>query len=274
MMNTNKQETMKMEDIIFAHRNKDYGAYAIRATYGSTVLKSVFLSSSLFLILLYGAYKLTQIAPTPPTKSSDTPLIVSDTVTYEVHPDDEIKPKEDKGDKKVETVTTKDNAIGQLIKDSATDKKVIIDSAFVAKIDAPEVKVGGTGLGGGSNNGSSDSNIGGNGENTSNEPLLAPSEMPEFPGGNDKVLGFLLKNTIYPSYAVESRIQQKFSVRFVVNENGVVINPEILNANVDKTLADEAKRVIKLMPKWKPGKNNNHNVKVYFTVPFQFKLAN
>jgi periplasmic protein TonB len=269
-MNTNANEP-KMIDIVFAQRNKDYGAYAIRTTYGSTVIKSVFLSSSLFLILLYGAYKLTQIEPMPPMKSFDTPPIVPDTITYDVHPDDDIKPKEDKGDKKIETVNAKDNAIGQLIKDSITDKKVIIDSAFITKIDAPEVKTGGTGIGS-ATSGSASSTFG-DGERASNEPTLAPSEMPEFPGGNDKVLNFLKKNTTYPSYAVEYRIEQKFSVRFVVDENGAVVNPEILNANVDKTLAEEAKRVIKLMPRWKPGKNNNHNVKVYFTVPFQFKLA-
>jgi periplasmic protein TonB len=275
MMNTNNKE-QGMIDIVFAQRNKDYGAYAIRQTYGNTVTKSMIITTSIFLLLIGMAYQFTkkEIGPSQKEKSNET-IIPNDSLKIiEVDLSKDLEKKE-----KVEPPKV-DPPKGERPKDIAPIiKETTVDS--IDKKDDPEKPITIGDPNGKPDGEPSDLEVkpkekegfGGIGVNDAG-PVLAPEEMPEFPGGLDKVLPFLKKNTIYPQYAIESRIQQKFSVRFVVDENGYVTAPEILNAGVDPILATEAKRVINLMPRWRPGKSNNKNVKVYFTVPFQFKISN
>jgi periplasmic protein TonB len=276
-MTKNTNETMKMEDIIFAQRNKDYGAYAIRSTYGNTVAKSMLLTSALFLGLIFAAYKLTKqevaikeiISTILPDNTIekiveiDLSKKVEATKTTKV---ETLKSDPPKGEKLAGDPTIiKDNAKDSLDKKNDPNKSVTIGDPKgnpEATLPIPETPSKGNAEGG-------------TGEiESKGKPFIYVENMPEFPGGNDKVLSFLKKNTIYPQMAIEERIEQKFSVRFTVDENGYVINPEILEKNIDAHLAAEAKRVINKMPRWKAGKTNDQAVKVYFTVPFQFKLAN
>jgi periplasmic protein TonB len=276
MMTKNTNETMKMEDIIFAQRNKDYGAYALRSTYGNTVAKSMLLTSLLFLGLIFAAYKLTKqevaikelISTILPTNTIekiveiDLSKKIEETKAAKVEP---LKSDPPKGEKLAGDPTViKDNAKDSLDKKNDPDKPVAMgdpkgNPEVTLPIPEPLPKGKPEGSGG---------EIEGKGK-----PFIYVENMPEFPGGNDKVLSFLKKNTVYPQAAIDERTEQKFSVRFTVDENGNVINPEILDKNIDANLATEAKRVINKMPRWKAGKTNEQAVKVYFTVPFQFQLS-
>ena len=96
-------------------------------------------------------------------------------------------------------------------------------------------------------------------------------EMPEFPGGMAECLKFLGKNIKYPTISQENGVQGKVIVQFVVNRDGSIVDPVVVRS-VDPYLDKEALRVIKMMPKWKPGKQRNKPVRVKYTVPVTFKL--
>ena len=96
-------------------------------------------------------------------------------------------------------------------------------------------------------------------------------EMPEFPGGMAECLKFLAKNIKYPTIAQENGVQGRVIVQFVVNQDGSIVDPVVVRS-VDPYLDKEALRVIKMMPKWKPGKQRGKAVRVKYTVPVTFKL--
>ncbi len=108
-------------------------------------------------------------------------------------------------------------------------------------------------------------------EEVQETPFVAVEQMPQFPGGEAAMQEFLAKNIKYPAIAAENGIEGVVVVRFVVSKTGDIQDVEVL-APVDRALDDEAKRVIKSMPKWIPGKQNGNNVAVYFTAPIRFKL--
>ncbi|PIE86400.1 MAG: energy transducer TonB [Bacteroidia bacterium] len=96
-------------------------------------------------------------------------------------------------------------------------------------------------------------------------------EMPEFPGGERALRTFIAKNVQYPTIARENDIKGKVYVRFVVTEKGTVDKVTVARG-VDPLLDAEAIRVVKKLPKWKPGKQRGKNVKVWYTVPINFQL--
>ena len=95
--------------------------------------------------------------------------------------------------------------------------------------------------------------------------------MPEFPGGMGECLKFLMKNAKYPTISQENGVQGKVSVKFVIEKDGSVADPVVVRG-VDPYLDKEALRVVKTMPKWKPGKQRGKPVRVSYTVPVIFKL--
>ena len=77
--------------------------------------------------------------------------------------------------------------------------------------------------------------------------------MPDFPRGQKELLSFFLSRNIkYPTKAIESKIQGRVIVQFVVNKDGSISNAKIVRS-VDPDLDKEALRVINSMPQWKPG---------------------
>lgn len=96
-------------------------------------------------------------------------------------------------------------------------------------------------------------------------------EMPKFPGGELALRKFIAQNTEYPAMARENNIQGKVYVRFMVAEDGSVSRVTVVRS-VHPLLDKEAMRVVSLLPKWKPGKQRNKPVKVWYTVPINFQL--
>ncbi|NDW13408.1 energy transducer TonB [Bacteroides sp. 214] len=96
-------------------------------------------------------------------------------------------------------------------------------------------------------------------------------QSPEFPGGMSALMSFLSKNIKYPSIAAENGTQGTVTIQFVVNRDGSVVDPVVLRG-VDPYLDKEAMRVIKTMPKWKPGMQRGKAVRVKYTVPVRFRL--
>ena len=96
-------------------------------------------------------------------------------------------------------------------------------------------------------------------------------DMPEFPGGSQKLLEYLKENTHYPEIAEKNGVQGRVVVTFVVEKDGSITEAKIVKS-VDQSLDEEAFRVVKSMPKWKPGMCNGEPTRVKYTVPITFRL--
>lgn len=96
-------------------------------------------------------------------------------------------------------------------------------------------------------------------------------EMPDFPGGMAKLAEYLAKNIKYPQMARESGIQGRVFVNFVVEPDGSVSNVNVMRS-LGGGCDEEAMRVVKSMPKWKPGKQRGKAVRVSYILPVNFKL--
>lgn len=91
-----------------------------------------------------------------------------------------------------------------------------------------------------------------NGKNTSVYQLQSLDSEPEYPGGVNGLMSFLAQNLVYPESAMESSIQGKVVVKFVVTRDGNVANIEVVRS-VDPALDAEATRVISLLKGFTPG---------------------
>ena len=96
-------------------------------------------------------------------------------------------------------------------------------------------------------------------------------EMPEFPGGVDAMMEYLQKELRYPESAKEKGIQGRVTVQFIIDKEGNVTNSKVTRS-VDKDMDTEAIRLVKAMPKWKPGMQKGKAVAVKYTVPVVFRL--
>ncbi len=103
------------------------------------------------------------------------------------------------------------------------------------------------------------------------EIILLPEIMPEFPGGEQALLNYLANNVKYPVIAQENGIQGRVYVSFVVDESGNIFDVNIVRG-VDSSIDNEALRVVRGMPKWKPGRQGGKAVKVRYFVPVKFEL--
>ncbi|MBR2194116.1 MAG: M56 family metallopeptidase [Salinivirgaceae bacterium] len=104
------------------------------------------------------------------------------------------------------------------------------------------------------------------------EIFIIVEDMPEFPGGEEELRKFIAENVEYPEDAKAQKQEGKVFVKFVIDKEGNVRDAEIVNGTRFESLNNEALRVIKSMPQWKPGKQRGQNVNVSFVVPINFQL--
>lgn len=107
----------------------------------------------------------------------------------------------------------------------------------------------------------------------SDDPLqiLIVEELPEFPGGMTEFMKWLTKNLRYPAEAAKQKIQGKVLVSFIVNKDGTISDIKQEN-QVNPLLDREAIRVIRMMPKWKPGKDKGKVCRTMIVVPVVFAI--
>ena len=108
-------------------------------------------------------------------------------------------------------------------------------------------------------------------EEDDEEFFMVVENMPEFPGGDLGLMKYIQKNVKYPAIAKEYNITGKVYVSFIVDKKGSVTNVKIVRG-VDRNLDAEAMRVVKSLPKYKPGKQRGKSVRVMFTIPINFTL--
>ncbi len=108
-------------------------------------------------------------------------------------------------------------------------------------------------------------------EEVEEEVFLVVEDDPEFPGGLSALSQYLASNIKYPQLAKENNITGKVFVSFVVEKDGSVGQVKILR-DIGGGCGAEAVRVVKAMPKWKPGKQRGKPVRTQFNLPVDFSL--
>lgn len=96
-------------------------------------------------------------------------------------------------------------------------------------------------------------------------------KIPEFPGGWSAFMQWLTKNLKYPESARKNKVQGTVVVSFIVNKDGSIASTKV-STSADPVLDAEALRVMKMMPKWKPGMDRNKVCRTMIAVPVVFKL--
>ena len=102
-------------------------------------------------------------------------------------------------------------------------------------------------------------------------PVRVPTKRAEFPGGMAELQKFLRENVQYPPEARTAGWQGTVMTEFVVEKDGRISNVKVL-MGVTESLDNEAVRVIKSLPKWKPAENNGATCRSYFSIPITFTL--
>jgi TonB family protein len=107
---------------------------------------------------------------------------------------------------------------------------------------------------------------------TDNDAFNVVEQMPQFPGGEIELMKFLSENVKYPEAALKAGTQGRVVAQFIVEADGSITNVKVLK-NVSDEIDAEAVRVIKAMPKWKPGMQKGQPVRVKYTIPVTFRLS-
>jgi hypothetical protein len=106
---------------------------------------------------------------------------------------------------------------------------------------------------------------------TKEETLTVVDVMPQYPGGDHELLKFIAQSIKYPTDAQEAGVQGRVICSFVVDKKGNIVEPKIIRG-IDPSLDAEALRVIGMMPRWTPGRQDGKVVRVLYTVPITFRL--
>ena len=98
-----------------------------------------------------------------------------------------------------------------------------------------------------------------------------PDKQPVFPGGDEARSKFFAENIKYPAEAMKNKVTGKVFVSFNVAKNGAVTDVKLVKG-IGSGCDEEAVRVVKLMPKWKPGEYKGKPVETNFVMPIKFAL--
>lgn len=261
-VNSNRNE------LVFADKNKTYGAYQLRTKYGRTLLISGLIGTGMLVLAIVIPMLMTAITrekkekvlsneqimidqnledmkkelpppppppppPTEPPKIETAKFVETEIVDEEVK--EEIKTQEELTDTKVGQTDQKGDDEGEIV--------------------IPEDKGSGSGPV----------------EEVKQEPFTIVEEMPSFQGGEVAMMKWIQSHVQYPQYEKEADISGKVFVRFVVQPDGTVANVQVVRG-VSKGLDKEAIRVVSAMPKWNAGKQGGRSVPVYFSLPINFVL--
>ena len=106
------------------------------------------------------------------------------------------------------------------------------------------------------------------------QPFLIAETMPSFQGGDlNTFRTWVQQNVKFPQIALENGIQGRVVLSFVIEKDGRLTNIQVLQTP-DRSLSEEAIRVLNKSPKWSPGKQRNQVVRVKYTLPVDFRVQN
>ncbi|WP_316736694.1 energy transducer TonB [Pedobacter aquatilis] len=264
-------------DLVFSGRNKNYGAYALRAQSSSILTKSLFAAGGVFILL----------SVSPLIYNKLKPAEVVETGTVVNLPDDKIfkieQPKPEKKEElkkeepakvksinmpsKIEVVNdaiakpaptiddTKDAVISNITQDGDINPNIVLP----AKVDE--------------GNGNGNKAEGETPDGNAITDVSGVDEYPEFEGGMKAWAKYIQRNLRYPYQAQEAGTQGKVFISFVVEKDGSISNVNLIRG-IGFGCDEEALKVIKKSPAWKPGKNRGNAVRVRYNLPITFTINN
>lgn len=270
IMKKNKILQSDYLDILFDGRNKSYGGYALRKSQDKRYARSM----AVMLALCISIITYSVVGKVPAEVKGNPKMVETIIRDIELPPMKEIKPevKEVKppAQKKTEVKTVKNTP--PVIK---KDNEVKEDEKPPEQSELKNAVVGNKNIEGDSTD--SDVSIVGTGDGevlgTDTKEVEIPKYVAQMPETNYDLMAYLNRHINYPTTAKESGIDGRVLVQFVVNEDGSISNATTVGRKVfGGGLEEEAIRVVSAMPKWKPGRQNGKAVKVYFTLPINFRL--
>ncbi len=259
-----------MDDIVFKGRNQSYGAYILRRIYDKNMSKAILIGSLLFLLMIGMPMIMKAVKGLIPQKDE---LVLKEVILTEPPPidpnkpppppppkiepppiKDQIKfvPPKVKKDEEVKDEEPPPPTIEEIKdKDIATEtKKGEEGGVDQSLVEAPPPVVE---------------------EKKEEEVFKYVEQMPEFPDGQAAMYKYIKDHLKYPAIARENDIQGTVVVQFIVTKEGD-ITKVVIARGIGGGCDEEAARVVKSMPNWKPGKHNGRAVPVNFTLPIKFKL--
>jgi len=248
------------DEIVFEHRNKEYGAYTLRKKYNRNVIIALLIGIVIMASAIITPYlnakaaenrqKRTErevaiemenldqpnetVAPPPPPPPPPQDVVQQAKYVPPVVVDS-VKPEE------AQQLMTADEAQVEI-----QNEDVNIEIVEEVKEEVQE-------------------------EEPEPEPFVVVEEMPMFPGGDAALLTYIAEHTNYPEVAKENNIQGRVIVRFCVTSKGTINQVSVLKG-VDPELDKEAIRVVESLPGFKPGKQGGKPVPVWYMVPITFTL--
>lgn len=260
------------DDILFANRNQAYGAYALRQAYRHTLSRALVLGTLLFV----GALQLPAVYSwVKPDKQTYMKEITLERVEQEKLPDEKIvvPPKQEVAP----AVATVKNVMPDVVADAPDEDPPVatVDELETATsgqstqegtgeaelILAPEAATGPTVI-------EKALEVDEPKEET---PFIVVEQNPDFPGGQAGLREYLQRNLHYPAAASRASLMGKVYVSFVVNTDGSLTDIQLLKG-IGYGCDEEALRVLKAMPRWKPGRQSGRAVRVKFSLPITFTL--
>ncbi|WP_261990433.1 energy transducer TonB [Hymenobacter sp. BT188] len=274
MMDNAQLARASFDDIVFEGRNKAYGAFVLRRLYSKHLTRALLIGIAIFAVLvsfpiiarmfensrevedaknlkvneLMEAPPLDKAVPPPPpppppeappppppklsTIKFTPPVIKKD---EEVVKEEEIPDQEELKDKVVATETVKGNT-------DEVDLSGLDGEGDAAVAEVVDTKV-----------------------------YTYVEQMPQFPGGNDAIVGAIQKAIKYPALALRNQVEGKVFVNFTVNPQGEVTDVKITKG-IGAGCDEETVRAVKTLPRFAPGKQNGRAVSVSFTVPVTFAI--
>ena len=269
-------------DIVFDGKNKEYGAYQLRATSVKRHTKAL-LSVVIVLALILTAIIL---VITGVFKSADEDINAKNEQEEVIMAPEDIPEEEEQmeiPEQKPEEVQAEEEVAAT---QAVTEVKIVetVDKDREIK-DQEQVLENTAQLGADDHKGVEDVNRDRVVKEVVEEkPVEKPKEegplsvamveqKPSFPGGESAMYKWLQDNIIYPAAASEEGVQGKVTVQFIVEKDGSITHVQVVRGK-HPALDAEAARVIRKMPRWTPGRNNGQPVRVTYHLPVQFKLAN
>jgi len=263
MMDVNKILSADLLDIIFDGRNKEYGAYELRRSYNKRLLIALVAMAALSALIFISALVADQVKdkkadlvnvddvqlsevknneppppppPPPPPKPPEPPKVeIAKFTPPKIVKDEEVK--EDEKPPEIEKI--EEAKIGIINQEGSKDEGVVmppVESKGVAEVVAPKVV-----------------------EEDYDKVFTKVENPAEFPGGQSEWTRYLQKNLRYPDGAIDNGTQGVVRVQFIVDREGNISEVQSLNDPGDG-LAEEAVRIIKKGPKWKPAEQNGRKV--------------
>jgi protein TonB len=248
-----------LDDLIFRERNKKYGAYANRKNYSRYMFLALVGGITVFLTAI-SAPLIASYVDGVITEGRHTVVIEDTLVTIDhkivdvvIPPTTQPKPMY-KPFVVPKVVDDPDDVVDISDMIDKIENRKVDDSSTVGPVDIPDDKQPVLDI-------------------PKQETFLIVEEMPEFPGGDEGRIKYLAANVKYPQSARELGIQGIVYVSFVVDETGKVVEVELLRG-IGGGCDEEAMRVVKNMPNWKPGRQTGKEVRVKFSVSINFRLEN